>query len=236
VAGRRLGTAQLIASGARGIVFVGGVEARSVTAERVSGFLDAIEEHGPEQKTIPGRPSLSFWPESSDRFVVASDSDAAVCLNDLVVLGVISGFARRGRFIGRDLQLVGFDDCLTWDSPQRLPPLSCARSWRAATGATRSCSACLPSSGSASSLPSGGRARGWRGAGLRSAAGARGGAQDDRPDRRADRAALHEDVDRASQPRGPPGKPIQRIDPVALLALLLSVTLPLRLFGVSPLP
>jgi LacI family transcriptional regulator len=37
-------------------------------------------------------------------------SDAAICFNDLVALGMLSGFGALGRQVGRDFRLVGFDD------------------------------------------------------------------------------------------------------------------------------
>jgi LacI family transcriptional regulator len=121
-AGGRLATEHLIASGARRIAFAGGVEGRGVTAERVSGYLDVIREHGLEPRAIYGRPSRSFGRECADRFINAPDCDAAVCFNDLVALGVISGFARRGRLVGRDFRLVGFDDIE--EAADSFPPLS----------------------------------------------------------------------------------------------------------------
>jgi len=121
-AGGRLATEHLIASGARRIAFAGGVEGRGVTAERVSGYLEVIREHGMEARMIYGRPSRSFGRECADQFIDSRDYDAAVCFNDLVALGVISGFASRGRLVGRDFRLVGFDDIE--EAAHSFPPLS----------------------------------------------------------------------------------------------------------------
>jgi LacI family transcriptional regulator len=121
-AGGRLATEHLIASGARRIAFAGGVEGRGVTAERLSGYLDVIREHGMEPRMIYGRPSRSFGRECADEFINSPDCDAAVCFNDLVALGVISGFASRGRLVGRDFPLVGFDDIE--EAAHSFPPLS----------------------------------------------------------------------------------------------------------------
>jgi LacI family transcriptional regulator len=121
-AGGRLATEHLIAKGARRIVFAGGVQGRGVTAERLSGYLDVIREHGMEPATIHGRPSRSFGRACADQFIDSQAWDAAVCFNDLVALGVISGFASRGRVVGRDFRLVGFDDIE--ESADSYPPLS----------------------------------------------------------------------------------------------------------------
>lgn len=121
-AGGRLATKHLIDTGARRIAFVGGIEGRAVTAERVSGYLGVMHENGLIPKVIPGRPTRAFGRECAERFVDSTDCDAAVCFNDLVALGVISGFASRGRLVGRDFRLVGFDDIE--EAAHSFPPLT----------------------------------------------------------------------------------------------------------------
>lgn len=121
-AGGRLATEHLIASGARRIAFVGGIEGRSVTTERQSGYLAVLAEHGMQPRLIAGRPTRAFGRECADRFIDGLDCDAAVCFNDLVALGVSSGFASRGRVVGRDFRLVGFDDIE--EAAQSYPPLT----------------------------------------------------------------------------------------------------------------
>ena len=121
-AGGRLAAQHLIATGARRIAFVGGIEDRSVTAERQSGYLQLLAENGLEPKIIHGRPTRAFGRECAERLITDPDCDAAVCFNDLVALGVISGFASHGRLVGRDFRLVGFDDIE--EAAQSYPPLS----------------------------------------------------------------------------------------------------------------
>ncbi len=121
-AGGRLAAEHLIATGARRIAFVGGIEGRSVTAERQSGYLEVLAAHGIEPLLVQGRPTRAFGREAAGRFIDELDCDAAVCFNDLVALGVISGFASRGRVVGRDFRLVGFDDIE--EAAQSYPPLS----------------------------------------------------------------------------------------------------------------
>lgn len=121
-AGGRLAAEHLIASGARRIAFVGGVEGRSVTAERQSGYLEVLAEHGIAPRILHGRPTRSFGHECAEQFISGINCDAAVCFNDLVALGVISGFASRGGVVGRDFGLVGFDDIE--EAAQSFPALS----------------------------------------------------------------------------------------------------------------
>lgn len=121
-AGGRLATEHLIATGARRIAFVGGIEGRSVTAERQSGYLAVLAERGLQPLIIPGRPTRAFGRECASRFIDDLDCDAAVCFNDLVALGVISGFASRGHTVGDRFRLVGFDDIE--EAEQSFPPLT----------------------------------------------------------------------------------------------------------------
>lgn len=121
-AGGRLAAEHLIASGARRIAFAGGIEGRSVTQERLSGYLDVLRENGMAPHIIYGRPTRSFGRECADRFIADPSCDAAVCFNDLVALGVISGFASRGHVVGRGFRLVGFDDIE--EAAHSFPPLS----------------------------------------------------------------------------------------------------------------
>ena len=124
-AGGRLAAEHLIAEGARSIAFAGGVEGRAVTAERMSGYLDVLREHGMAPRIMHGRPSRAFGRECADWFIDNPACDAAVCFNDLVALGVISGFASRGQLVGRDFRLVGFDDIE--EAAQSFPPLTSVR-------------------------------------------------------------------------------------------------------------
>ncbi len=109
--GGRLAAEHLLHAGARRIAFVGGPEGRSVTQERLSGYLAALAEAGLQPFTIFGRSSRAFGREAAHAIARDHpDTDAAFCFNDLVALGMLSGFAELGRPVGRDFLLVGFDD------------------------------------------------------------------------------------------------------------------------------
>jgi LacI family transcriptional regulator len=121
--GSRLAVAHLVAQGAKRIAFVGGVAGRSVTVERMSGYLAAV---GADAVVLPGRASRTFGREAAG--VLSRDYpevDAAICFNDLVALGVLTGFAEQGRGIGGNFRLVGFDDIE--DCAQVYPALSSVR-------------------------------------------------------------------------------------------------------------
>ena len=123
-AGSRLATDHLLATGARRIAFVGGVEGSAVAAERMSGYLTALMQAGLPPTILPGRASRAFGREAA-AILTGQTFDAALCFNDLVALGVLSGFAASGRTVGSDFRLVGFDDIE--DSGQVFPGLTTIR-------------------------------------------------------------------------------------------------------------
>jgi LacI family transcriptional regulator len=124
--GGRAAARHLIDVGARRIAFVGGLEERPITQERLSGYLEVIREAGLETLTMHGRATRAFGNEAAMRLSTEFPSvDAAICYNDLVALGMMSGFARAGRKVGEDFRLVGFDDIE--ECAQVWPPLSSVR-------------------------------------------------------------------------------------------------------------
>ena len=109
--GGRLATRHLLDLGARRIAFVGGPEGRPITAERMSGYLAVLAEAGIAPLVLQGRSSRGFGHEAALALLRDHrEADAALCFNDLVALGMMSGFAALGRQVGRDFRLVGFDD------------------------------------------------------------------------------------------------------------------------------
>jgi LacI family transcriptional regulator len=122
-AGSLAATRHLLDVGARRIAFVGGLPGRAITLERKSGWraVMAAEEMG--EVAIEGRSSRAFGMQAAGMLIADHpDIDAAVCFNDLVALGLIAGFARAGRSVGRDFRVVGFDDIE--EAAQGWPPLS----------------------------------------------------------------------------------------------------------------
>ena len=124
VSGSRMASDHLLRAGARRVAFVGGVQGSAVAAERLSGYLAALSEAGLAPVILPGRATRVFGREMA---LTLSNGgfDAALCFNDLVALGVLSGFAAVGRPIGRGFRLVGFDDIE--DSAQVFPGLTSVR-------------------------------------------------------------------------------------------------------------
>ena len=109
--GSRQAARHLVDQGARTIAFVGGLAERPITQERLSGYVDVMRNSGLEPLIIPGRPTRSFGSDAAMRLAAEyAHVDAAISYNDLVALGMMSGFLRCGRKVGKDFRLVGFDD------------------------------------------------------------------------------------------------------------------------------
>jgi LacI family transcriptional regulator len=117
--GGRLATEHLFGLGPRRIAFVGGLESRPVTTERMEGYLAVMAEAGLEPVAFHGRPSRAFGRDMALRLAAEHpDIEAAICFSDQVALGMLAGFAQAGVRLGTDFRLVGFDDieecALTW--------------------------------------------------------------------------------------------------------------------------
>jgi len=121
--GSRLATQALINAGARRIAFVGGLEGRAVTEERKAGYLEALAQQGAAPVIIAGRPSQEFGRNAAKAMQRDHpDVDAAFCFNDLVAMGMLSGFHEGGWRVGEDFLIVGFDDIE--DAAHTYPTLS----------------------------------------------------------------------------------------------------------------
>jgi len=110
-AGSAEATRHLLEQGAKHIAFVGGLPGKPITRERKSGYRDVLKDHVQEPIALHGPSSRAFGVATAQTLLTDHPTvDAAICFNDLVALGLISGFAREGRAVGRDFALVGFDD------------------------------------------------------------------------------------------------------------------------------
>ena len=110
-AGGELATDHLIDLGCSKIAFVGGLEDRPITLERMSGYSRVMATNALAPAAFHGRPSRAYGREIALQIHEHhKDLEAAVCFSDLVALGMLSGFAEVGVEVGRDFRIVGFDD------------------------------------------------------------------------------------------------------------------------------
>ena len=117
--GGRLATEHLLGLGLRRIAFVGGLENRPVTEERMAGYRAVMADAGLETVAVHGRPSRAFGRDTAlDLHAGHPEIEGVICFSDLVALGMLAGFAQAGVRVGTDVRLVGFDDieecALTW--------------------------------------------------------------------------------------------------------------------------
>lgn len=109
--GSREATRHLIAAGARRIAFVGGLDGRAVTEERKAGYLEVLAQEGLQPVIMTGKASRAFGRNAARQLHAdRAGVDAAVCFNDLVALGMLSGCHEVGWHVGKDFLIMGFDD------------------------------------------------------------------------------------------------------------------------------
>jgi LacI family transcriptional regulator len=126
LAGSRIATRHLLDQGAKRVAFVGGLEGRAVTQERMSGYLEVLMAEGIAPLVLSGKSSRAFGREMARVLIDKHpDCDAALCFNDLVALGMLTGCSEAGRKVGADFKIVGFDDIE--DAAQAYPTLTTVR-------------------------------------------------------------------------------------------------------------
>jgi LacI family transcriptional regulator len=122
-AGSIAATRHLIEQGARNIAFVGGLPGRAITEERKSGWRAVLGAAALPEVALHGKSTRAFGLSAADRLMAEHPQvDGAVCFNDLVALGLVAGFARAGRGVGKGFGVVGFDDIE--EASQSWPPLT----------------------------------------------------------------------------------------------------------------
>jgi LacI family transcriptional regulator len=109
--GGRRATEHLLALGLTRIAFVGGLQERPVTEERMAGYRTAMAAAELERVGFLGRASRAFGRDMALGLLEERPGiEAAICFSDLVALGMLAGFAQTGVRVGADFRLVGFDD------------------------------------------------------------------------------------------------------------------------------
>lgn len=124
--GSRIATQHLLDQGVQRIAFVGGLEGRAVTQERLSGYLEVVQSRGLVALVLTGRSSRAFGRDMAHKLAQDyPDCDAVLCFNDLVALGMLAGCNALGRRVGDAFKVVGFDDIE--DAVEAYPTLTTVR-------------------------------------------------------------------------------------------------------------
>ncbi len=109
--GGEIAAQHLLDCGAQHIAFVGGQAGRAVTQDRMAGYIAALQARGLNPLALHGRATRAFGRDTALELARSHPQvDAAICFNDLVALGMLSGFAEQGRPVGHGFRIVGFDD------------------------------------------------------------------------------------------------------------------------------
>lgn len=121
--GSIIATEHLIAEGCHHIAFLGGLDGRPVTHERMSGYLSVLNAKGMEPIILTGQATRGFGKKMAARLRSEhSEVDGVLCFNDLVALGLLSGCAEHGPRVGKELKVIGIDDIE--DCRDSFPPLT----------------------------------------------------------------------------------------------------------------
>jgi LacI family transcriptional regulator len=110
--GMQEATEYLISLGHRRIAFISGNRRHSAQADRLEGFLAAMNGAGFDplfvmELELTHAAARAAAPEIVRR---PDAPTAVICFNDVIGLGLHRGFSDLGIALGRDLSLIGFDD------------------------------------------------------------------------------------------------------------------------------
>ncbi len=124
--GARRATEHLLALGHRRIAFFGGYSDMIAQNDRCGGYQAALVAAGiavDPMLVIEGPPNRECGQNAIGHVLdMAVPPTAALCFNDVVAFGVLTGLERRGLASGRDFALVGFDDVA--EARHTNPPLT----------------------------------------------------------------------------------------------------------------
>ncbi len=125
--GSALATQELINTGCKRIAFLGGLDGRPVTQERVSGYLSVLKKNNIETTILTGQATRAFGRSAAIELLSQTRKvDGILCFNDLVALGVLASCAEHGPHVGSDIRVIGFDDIEDCrDSYPSLTSVSC---------------------------------------------------------------------------------------------------------------
>ncbi len=112
--GIALATNHLIGLGHTSIAMIGGTDQTSTGRDRYQGYVDALKKAGlpvdPKLRLAGPRTKQAGFEAAVHFLSLPQKPTAAVCWNDLVAIGFMSGIARAGLVPGKDVSVTGYDD------------------------------------------------------------------------------------------------------------------------------
>lgn len=112
--GIALATNHLIGIGHTSIAMVGGTDQTSTGRDRYQGYVDALKKANipvdPKLRIAGPRTKQAGFEAAVHFLSLPQKPTAAVCWNDLVAIGFMSGLARAGLVPGKDISVTGYDD------------------------------------------------------------------------------------------------------------------------------
>jgi LacI family transcriptional regulator len=109
----RLPLDHLIEQGCSAFVFVGAADSASVSIDRLTSYKNLLKQHDKlsYKRTLSGSYSVAWGQEAASEILRKwPDTDAVICADDLIALGVIQGLQAAGREVPRQIAVAGCDD------------------------------------------------------------------------------------------------------------------------------
>lgn len=114
VKGAKKAASYLIRGGNKRIVYVEGKKELSGSEQRLTGYKEALAEHGivfDETLTLAGDYSIEYGRQAAGQLIKSGlPFDAVMTGSDLIAIGVISGLLDAGIRIPEDKEVMGFDN------------------------------------------------------------------------------------------------------------------------------
>ncbi|MEK4436319.1 LacI family DNA-binding transcriptional regulator [Paenibacillus sp. FSL K6-2862] len=134
--GTYLAITHLAKKGHRRIAFLGGIKESSTWTKRMDGYRKAFMDHNLELEEsiiIASDPTSEGGEEAANVLLRLPNPPTAIfCFSDLIAFGVMKVLTREGKVVGRDVDVVGFDNIP--DAENYHPPLTTVSSFPKSIG------------------------------------------------------------------------------------------------------
>jgi len=111
-AGGALAARHVVELGHRRVAIIGGARSQPVTAERMAGMREVLDEAGVRASVVYADYKVAGGYDAMARILRARRrSEAVLCMNDEMAAGALQAIRRHGGIrVPRDLSIVGYDD------------------------------------------------------------------------------------------------------------------------------